>query len=357
MKLRSWMVHALGQPMLQEEREERAGPGDVIVEVAGCGVCHTDLGFFYDGVRTGHPLPLCLGHEVSGTVVEAGPDGQSWLERSVIVPAVLPCGECDTCRAGHGSICPDQIFPGCDVHGGFSTHLKVPAKGLCPVPDLSDPSINRTGLELAALSVIADAVSTPYQAILRSGLEAGDLAIFVGVGGVGGFGAQIAAAKGAHVVALDVDESRLNALSRHGMSLGLRPDELGPKELKVRVRAFAEEHDIPSFRQKIFETSGTSAGQATAFRLLGPGGYLGVVGFTPEPVELQFSNLMAFDAIAQGNWGCLPEHYPAVLDLVLAGDVRIAPFIEIRPMDHINETFEELRRHELSGRPVLVPEA
>jgi len=66
---------------------------------------------------------------------------------------------------------------------------------------------------------------------------------------------------------------------------------------------------------------------------------------------------MAFDAIAQGNWGCLPEHYPAVLDLVLAGDVRVEPFIDIRPMDHINETFEELRRNELSRRPVLVPEA
>jgi len=225
------------------------------------------------------------------------------------------------------------------------------------VPDLSDPSINVTGLELAALSVIADAVSTPYQAIRRSGVQAGDLAIFVGVGGVGGFGAQIAAAMGAHVVALDVDESKLSALSKHGVSLGLRPDELDAKELKTRVRTFAKEHDIPSFRQKIFETSGTTAGQATAFRLLGPGGYLGVVGFTPETVELRLSNLMAFDAVAQGNWGCLPEHYPAVLDLVLAGDVRVTPFIEMRPMNRINETFEELRRHEISGRPVLVPEA
>jgi len=357
MKLSSWMVHTPGEPMLQEDREERAGPGEVLVEVAGCGVCHTDLGFFYDGVRTRHPLPLCLGHEVSGTVVEAGPAAESWLGRSVIIPAVIPCGECDACRAGHGSICPDQIFPGCDVHGGFSTHIKVPAKGLCPVPDLSDPSINVTGLELAALSVIADAVSTPYQAIRRSGLQTGDLAIFVGVGGVGGFGAQIDAAEGAHVVALDVDENKLSALSKHGISLGLRPDELDAKELKTRVRAFAKEHDIPSFRQKIFETSGTTAGQATAFRLLGPGGYLGVVGFTPETVELRLSNLMAFDAVAQGNWGCLPEHYPAVLDLVLAGDVRVTPFIEMRPMNRINETFEELRRHEISGRPVLAPEA
>jgi 6-hydroxycyclohex-1-ene-1-carbonyl-CoA dehydrogenase len=66
---------------------------------------------------------------------------------------------------------------------------------------------------------------------------------------------------------------------------------------------------------------------------------------------------MAFDAVAQGNWGCLPKHYPAVLELVLRGDVRVAPFIEKRSMDTINETFEELRAHRMKRRPVLIPEA
>src|SRR3954451_22146704 len=76
--------------------------GEVVVKVAGCGVCHTDLGYFYDGVRVNHPLPLALGHEVSGTVVAAGTQARDWLGRGVIVPAVLPCGECDPCRRGRG---------------------------------------------------------------------------------------------------------------------------------------------------------------------------------------------------------------------------------------------------------------
>jgi 6-hydroxycyclohex-1-ene-1-carbonyl-CoA dehydrogenase len=66
---------------------------------------------------------------------------------------------------------------------------------------------------------------------------------------------------------------------------------------------------------------------------------------------------MALDAVAQGNWGCLPEHYPAVLELVLSGKVRIEPFIERRPLNAINETFEALRAHRVHGRPVLIPEA
>ncbi len=118
----------------------------------------------------------------------------------------------------------------------------------------------------------------------------------------------------------------------------------------------AKEHGIPTWRQKIFETSGTDQGQLTAFGLLGHGGYLSVVGFTPRKVEVRLSNLMAFDATIEGNWGCLPEFYPAIVDLVLAGQVKLEPFVEFRPLSHINETFAELHDGRLSRRVILIPE-
>ena len=127
MKVACWMVRAPGEPMVWEERDARAGPGEVIVEVAGCGLCHTDLGFYYEGVPTRHPFPLALGHEVSGTVVAVGEGAAEWLDKHVVVPAVIPCGECAACRSGNDSVCPRQIFPGCDVHGGFASHLRIPA--------------------------------------------------------------------------------------------------------------------------------------------------------------------------------------------------------------------------------------
>jgi 6-hydroxycyclohex-1-ene-1-carbonyl-CoA dehydrogenase len=342
--------------MVLEERDESPGPAEVVIEVAGCGVCHTDLGYYYDGVPTRHEFPLVLGHEISGTVVETGDAASSWQGKTVVVPAVIPCGECAACREGKGSICPTQIFPGCDDHGGFATHVKVPARGLCPVPDLADPAANPSGLSLAHLSVIADAVSTPYQSMLRSELAKGDLAVFVGAGGIGGFGIQLATAMGAVTVAVDVDAERLALMADHGASLTLRADELPFKELRGAVRKLAKEHRIPSWRQKIFETSGTTAGQATAFGLVGHGGYLGVVGFTPKKLELRLSNLMAFDAMAQGNWGCLPEHYPAILDLVLSGKISLEPFVEMRPMATVNETFEDIHQRRVSRRVILVPE-
>jgi 6-hydroxycyclohex-1-ene-1-carbonyl-CoA dehydrogenase len=342
--------------MVRQERDETPGTGEVLVQVAGCGVCHTDLGFFYDGVPTRKPFPLVLGHEVSGCVVDAGEGMREWIGRQVIVPAVIPCGACRACLAGRGSICPRQVFPGSDVHGGFATHLRVPARGLCLLPDLRDSGINPGRLDLASLSVVADAVSTPYQAIHRSGLEKGDLAIFIGVGGVGGFGVQIAAALGAAVIAVDVSGERLSLMSRHGAALTLRADQLEFKALKTAIRNLADSRDVPTWRQKIFETSGTPQGQSTAFSLVGPGGYLSVVGFTPHKAEFRLSNLMAMDATAQGNWGCLPEHYPAIVKLILSGRVALEPFIERRPLDSINETFSEVHQRKISRRVVLVPE-
>ena len=357
MRITSWAMQAAGKPFALSIRDEEPAPGEVLVQVAGCGVCHTDLGFYYDGVPTRHALPLCLGHEISGRVLAAGTGAETWVGRNVIIPAVMPCGAGPACRSGRGSICKRQIFPGNDVHGGFASHVKVPALGLCPVPDLAAKERNPRGLGLWMLSVIADAVTTPYQAILRSGLAQGDLAVFVGAGGVGGFGVQIARAKGARVVAIDIDDERLGLAREHGALLALRPDQLDFKQLKQAIKAFAQEHGIESFRWKIFETSGTPRGQELAYGLVEHGAFLSIVGFTPEKVTLRLSNLMVFDATAQGNWGCLPEHYPAVLDLVLSGQVAIEPFIVRMPLSHIDEVFHDLHARKIKRRVVLVPES
>lgn len=357
MRIASWVVERPGTPMVRQQRDEDPGPGAVAVEVAGCGVCHTDLGFYYDGVPTKHPFPLTLGHEISGRVVAAGSGAEDWIGRAVVVPAVMPCGECAACGSGHGQICPKQVFPGNDVHGGFGTHVVVPARGLCRVPDLSDRAINRAGLDLPSLSVVADAVSTPYQAILRAHVGPGDAAVWVGAGGVGGFGVQISAALGAATVAVDVDDARLARLAEYGAALILNPRQAESKAIRKEIRQLAEARGIPSWRIKIFEASGHPSGQALAFGLLGPGSLLSVVGYTAKTVEIRLSNLMAFDAVAQGNWGCLPEHYPAVVDLALSGRIALAPFVDPRPMSSINTVFAELHQGSAPGRIVLIPEA
>ena len=285
-----------------------------------------------------------LGHEISGRVVAAGDEAAEWIDRPVIVPAVVPCGACDACAAGRPTICRRQFMPGNHGHGGFATHVTVPSHGLCPVPeDLP------AGVSLALLSVVADAVTTPLEAIQRAGLSGDDVAVFVGAGGVGGFGVQIAAALGAAVVAIDVDRARLELATAHGAALALDAAELDGRELKAAVRQFAGQAERSGIGLKIFETSGTAAGQRTAWSLLGPGAHLAVVGFTPDKLELRLSNLMAFDATAQGNWGSSPERYPEALELVLSGKVALDPFVEMHPLDRAPEVLRAVAEHRLAG--------
>ena len=300
-----WTMTAPQAPLVREAFDAAAGPGEVVVAIAGCGVCHTDLGYFYDGVRTNHALPLALGHEVSGRVVAAGAGAEAWLNRAVIVPAVLPCGECDLCRRGLATICRAQKMPGNDIQGGFATHIVVPARGLCEV-ELD--RLARAGLTLAEVSIVADAVTTPYQAVRKAGVRPGSIAIVVGVGGVGGYCAQIAHAAGAHVVAIDVDSAKLETIARHGASLTLDARAMDGKAQKAAIADFARRNGLPTTEWFIFECSGTAAGQLTAFGLLVHGATLSIVGFTMDKVEVRLSNLMAFDARAIGNWGCPPEH-------------------------------------------------
>lgn len=352
--LERWQMVSPGEPMEQAVLEfdtDALGADRILVEVAGCGVCHTDLGFLYDGVRPRHDLPLTLGHEISGRVVATGPGAESLAGRAVVVPAVLPCGTCDACKRGRGAVCPKQFFPGNDDHGGFASHVEVPSRGVCAV---DEAKLEASGVDLASLAVIADAVTTPYQAILNAGLEAGDVAIFVGVGGVGGFGIQLAHVLGAHVVAIDVDAERLQRLEGHGPALSIVSTG-DIRAIKKQVREWVKAQGHRPAGWKVFETSGHPAGQELAYALLTYDGHLGVVGYTREKVALRLSNLMAFDATARGTWGCLPEHYPAVVDLVLDGRIALAPFIEPRPMGRLNETFEELRQHTLKVRPVMRP--
>ncbi len=335
-----------------------AAPRDgwVLVEIAGCGVCHTDVGFLYDNVPTRHPLPLVLGHEISGVVVATSPSTRAWEGRRVIVPAVTPCGECAFCKAGHVTACRSSMMPGNDHSGGFATHVEVPARGLCPVdpPGQFGGLIGVDHLELWELSVLADAISTPLQAMRRCSLAAGEVAVIIGAGGVGGYAVQIAGALGAFVVALDIDSAKLERATALGANLTLDA-RTAPKELKRAIGAAAKSGGGRPDAWRIFEMSGSRAGQELAFGLLTQGGSISIVGYTSEAATVRVSNLMAFDATVWGNWGCDPALYPEALQLVTSGKVKIRGLVRKEPLAKAPSVLDAVHHHAFAERVVLVP--
>lgn len=352
MKAQAYVLTAANQPLERrtiEISEPRAV--EVTVEVDACGLCHTDLGFAQGGVTPKKGLPIVLGHEVVGHVVQTGPGAEALAGQRVLVPAVMPCGECAFCRAGRGNACPQQKMPGNDIDGGFATHLVVPSRPLVKLGEVP------ASVDFRHLSVVADAVSTAYQAIRRANVKPGEAVLVVGAGGVGGYAIQIAKALGAKVVAIDVSAARLELVAKYGADKTINATGRAPKEVRKEVQALTREWKIPSLLQRILECSGTTDGQLLAYTLIGPASTMVQVGYTPRTIELRLSNLMAFDATVHGTWGCPVEAYGDVLQLIYQGKVVIAPFVESRPMSRINETIEDMKQHRLNQRVIFDPRA
>ena len=324
---------------------------EVLIEIAGCGVCHTDLSYFYDGVPTVNKPPLTLGHEISGTVVAGD---ERWIGKEVIVPAAMPCRKCYLCKTGRANRCLAQKMPGnsMGIYGGFSSHIPVPTIDLCEIKDRGD-------IPLSHLAVIADAAVTPFQAAKRADLQPGDNVIVIGCGGgVGQFQLQEVKALGAKtVIGIDIDPEKLQRALSYGADFVINSKERSPKEVYQEFRTICKNNDLPNYGWKIFEVSGTKPGQEIGLTLLGFTGKLIVVGFYPGKVEYSISRLMAFDAEIIGTWGCPPEYYPVVLDMALSRKIEIEPFIETRPMSSIAETFEEIhKKGSPMRRVVLIPD-
>ncbi len=323
---------------------------EALVQIAGCGVCHTDLGYFFDGVPTVTKPPLALGHEISGTVVAGD---SRFVGKAVIVPAVMPCNKCDICAAGRGNRCLAQKMPGnsLGIYGGFSNYIPVPSDDLCIVG-------NRGDFQLAELAVIADAVTTPYQACMRAGLEKGANVVVIGVtGGVGSYMAQMAKAFGAKtVVGIARDPEKLQRALQFGADYVINSTNKDETAVRNDFRDLCKTHGLPTYGWIIFEVTGTGPGQAIALNLLSFVGKLIVVGFGLQKNEYSISRLMAFDAEIIGTWGCLPKYYPKVLEMVLNETIKIRPFIETRPMSKIREVFEEAHTTRMTKRIILTPD-
>ena len=323
--------------------------GEVLVKVAGCGVCHTDLSYFYEGTPTVSQPPLTLGHEISGTVV-AGDD--AWIGKDVIIPAVMPCRKCILCKTGHGNRCLAQKMPGnsLGIYGGFSDYIPVPSVDLCMIEDSGD-------IPLPYFAALADAGTTPYQAARRADLQYGDRVVVIGIrGGVGKFMGLIASALGAGtVIGIDIKDDLEDALEM-GADYVINTREKDAKTISKEFKELCKSNNLPTHGWKIFEVSGSLPGQNIGLSLISFLSTLIVVGYNNQKIEYSISRLMAFEAEIKGTWGCLPEYYPIVLEMALSGKIPLTELVDLRPMSSIVETFEENHKNPPAKRIVLTPD-
>lgn len=340
--MKAAVFHAAHQPLRIEDvptPEPRAG--EVLVRVAGCGVCHTDLHYLDHGTPTFKAPPIILGHEVAGTVIEVGA-GVTALPAGtrVLIPAVLSCGHCTLCRSGRENICANSRMLGNHIDGGYAEFVAVPAKDVVHMPD---------DVPLVEGSVIADAVTTPYHAVVRRGRVApGDWVAVFGCGGVGLCLVQIASAVGARVIAVDVKDAKLEIATRFGATAVF--NAAATTKLDREVRALSG-----GGVNVAFEAVGKAVTQELALNCLTTGARLVLVGYSPETLPLNSGRVMFREIEVMGSLGCRPVDYPRAIEMVRQGRVRLMDLVTHRfPLARINEALDTLRGGD-AIRVVVVP--
>lgn len=333
---------APNQPLsIEEIPTPEPGAGEALVKVAACGVCHTDLHYIDHGVPTFKKPPLTLGHEVAGTVAQLGSGVSGWEEGDrVLLPAVYGCGQCRMCRTGRENICENMVMFGNNVDGGYAEYMLAPAKDMIPMP---------SEIPLIEGAIIADAITTPYHAVVNRGrVRPGDRVVVFGCGGIGLNLVQMASAMGAYVIAVDIAEDKRDWSLKLGATESIDPQQVERVDKAIR-KATGGGADIA------FEAIGLPETQKLAFASLRTGGRFVVVGFSSQPMQLDAGRTMYREMEIVGSLGCRAVDYPRVLEMVRQGKIKLKELVTARfALEQINEAFDTLRRGE-GIRSVIVP--
>ena len=200
--MRALVLETFGGPfVLNDVPTPAIAPHEALVRVRNVGVCGTDVKIRADRMGLG-VIPLIMGHEIAGEVAEVGSLVRGFAPGDrVVVNFYVTCGRCPFCRAGRDTLCSEARQHGFSIDGGFAEYVKTPGVNLCKVPD---------HVSLEAACILGDAVATSYHAITkRAQVRPGTTLALIGVGGVGLHALQMARLAGGWVIAVDVNEARL----------------------------------------------------------------------------------------------------------------------------------------------------
>ena len=340
--MKAAVFHSANELLVIEETPTPSpGNGEVLVKVAACGLCHTDLHYIDHGVPTFKKPPLILGHEISGTVAELGEGVEGWKEGDrVLLPAVYGCGECAMCRTGRENVCDNMVMFGNNLDGGYAEYVLAPAKDIFSLPE---------EIPLIEGAIIADAITTPYHAVVNRGqVKPGDQVVVFGCGGIGLNIVQMAAALGAQVIAVDIVEKKLEWARQFGAQETLNSQNV--KRIDKEIRKITNGGaDIG------FEAIGNPVTQTQTFDSLRTGGRFVAVGYSSKPMTLNIGRLMYREMEIVGSLGCRAVDYPRVIEMARQGKIKVKDLVTAQyPLDEINSAFDGLRAGE-GIRSVIVP--
>ena len=314
----------------------------VVVEVEGAGWCQTD-NHIIEGMWTDYveqTLPMTLGHENAGEVVEIGSEVETVeVGQKVICHPVMTCGTCRPCRLGEDMHCANLSFPGLTTDGGFAEYLLTSDRAVIPLPE---------GADTTTIAPHADAGITAYHAVKKATdkLNPGDTAVVMGVGGLGHIGLQcLETMSPVDIIALDIKGEARELAEELGAHYALDPSNDNIVQEVLDITDGVGAHQIIDFvgRDETTELGPQIAAGNADHHIVGYGGHI------HQPAQTLVSGEFGFRGTLVGKYAELQE----LMALVDRGDVEL--HTSQYELGEINTVAEKLEHGEIEGRAVITP--
>jgi len=332
--MKAAVLHKPGMPLIIEDiADPEPGPGEILIEVKACGVCHTDLHLAAGEWRL-PKLPLVLGHEVVGIVRAVGPGVTSFKrgDRAGFPWINSTCASCEYCTTDREALCPSIVVTGFTVDGGYAELVKGPSSHATAVPPQ---------LGFVEAAPIYCAALTPYRALKVSGARVGDTVAIWGVGGLGQYAIQIANAMGARVIAVDIAQAKLERARELGADVVV---DASRQDSRDAVRSLGGAHVVVN-------VAPSPESIEVGFAALRRGGTLVLVGLPQGSFTLPILQTVAKGVRILTSAVGTRQDLRQVLDLAAAG--RIKTIAETCRLDKINDVFRRMHEGTISGRVVI----
>lgn len=341
--MRAVRYFGLNDVRIVEDMKKPIPTGDqVLIKIAGAGVCHSDLHVIDDGIVPN--APFTLGHENAGYVEEIGESVKSFKKGdAVLVYGPWGCGHCKPCKESSENYCDNQSIQaaggGLGLDGGMAEYMLVPSdRLLVPIGDL-DPVI---------AAPITDAALTPYSAIKRSihKLTPEEFVVVIGIGGLGHTALQILKAVcGSRIIACDITEEKMEFAKKMGAEFTINSSDEDAAEQIVKITGIKKAKVVLDF-------VGATSTMELGAKVVSLNGDLTIIGLSGGHYPIAFGTVPLGANVSIPYWGSEVELIE-VIALARQGKINIE--VETYPLDQALEVYDKMRKGQLKGRAVLIP--
>lgn len=323
--------------------EPKIGPDELLVKVKACGICGSDI-HGYDGSTGRRIPPLVMGHEASGEIAEVGANVKDMkVGDRVTFDSMISCGQCSFCRRGTINLCDNRQILGVSCgdyrrHGAFAEYVSVPRRIAFRIPD---PVPFEHAAMIEPVSVVVHATNLPPKKL-------GETAVVVGTGMIGLLAIQsIRAAGYTQVIAVDVEDRKLALAKQLGADEGINSKSTDAvKAIKDLTGGIGAD--------MVMECVGATAPIETAVQSVRKGGAVVLVGNVTPRIDLGLQAVVTREVALYGSCASSGE-YPACLDLLSRGVIKVAPIISaMAPLEEGPQWFERLYAHDPSLMKVIL---